>query len=99
MNKENHHKPHLVSLHAKIGAGVVLGFIGLYLFGAVGLNPDWGIVRTNKTIRFCHKYSGKILIAAAWLCCILGINHMTKDYMWRFILDAPFFILGYYVLL
>ena len=50
-NKELFGKPHLVTLHAKIGVIVLLAYIALTCFSIPNLNPDWGFLRTNKTIR------------------------------------------------
>jgi hypothetical protein len=50
-NKELFGKPHLVTLHAKIGVIVLLAYIALASFSIPTLNPDWGFLRTNKTIR------------------------------------------------
>jgi hypothetical protein len=50
-NKELFGKPHLVTLHAKIGVIVLFTYIALACFSIPTLNPDWGFLRTNKTIR------------------------------------------------
>ena len=50
-NKELFGKPHLVSLHAKIGVVVLVGYLVLASFSFPALNPDWGFLRTNKIVR------------------------------------------------
>jgi hypothetical protein len=39
------------------------GFIGLFVIGLSGLHPDFGVLKTNKTVRKAHKFSGKAVIA------------------------------------
>ena len=71
-NKEMMGKAHLLSLHGKIGFVVMVSYFGLSLVGGLALHPDFGMLKTNKTIRFAHKMSGKIVTALAWACSVLG---------------------------
>jgi hypothetical protein len=71
-NKEMYGKPHLISLHGKLGVGVMLSYFGLGAVGALGLHPDFGMLKTNKTLRLAHKVGGRIVTALAWACCVLG---------------------------
>ena len=71
-NKEMSHKAHVTTLHAKLGVGVLLGYVGLGLFGTVALDPQWGQFKTNKTFRFAHKIAGRLMTAGAWIVCVLG---------------------------
>lgn len=71
-NKEMFGKPHLYTLHGKLGAAVMVGYLSLGVFGALALHPDFGILKTNKTIRFAHKWGGRVLTALAWLACVAG---------------------------
>ncbi len=71
-NKEMSKKQHVTTLHAKLGVGVLLGYIGLGLFGAVALDPAWGVFKTNKTFRAIHKFAGRAMTAGAWVVCVLG---------------------------
>jgi hypothetical protein len=50
-NKESFGKPHLVTLHAKIGVIVLIAYIALSCFSFPALNPDWGFLKTNKVVR------------------------------------------------
>jgi hypothetical protein len=71
-NKEMNNKPHLTTLHAKIGVVCMLGYLSLGVVGFAALHPDFGALKANKTVRFVHKWLGRILTAAAWYCCVLG---------------------------
>lgn len=71
-NKNMYGKPHLVTPHGKLGALVCVGYLLLGVGGAVALNPDFGIMKTNKTVRACHKWGGRILTVLSWLCCVFG---------------------------
>lgn len=71
-NKEMYGRPHLMTPHGKLGAFVILSYIGLGVAGAIFLHPDFGILKTNQSIRKFHKFAGLILTAASWLCCCSG---------------------------
>lgn len=43
----------------------MLSYTGLMAVGAVGLHPDYGFLKTNKTVRFLHKSSGRLANLAA----------------------------------
>lgn len=55
-NKETLGKPHLVTLHAKIGVVVLVAYIIIACFSFPLLNPDWGFLRTNKIIRYAFPF-------------------------------------------
>jgi len=65
-NKEIAKKPHLTSIHGKLGVAVLLIYFGIGIAGAVALNPDWGFLRTNQNFRKVHKIAGRVATAAAW---------------------------------
>lgn len=76
-NKEMLGKAHLMTIHGKLGFAVMLSYFGLGLAGGVALHPDFGIMKTNKTIRFAHKWGGRVVTMLAWTCCVLGkLNHL-----------------------
>merc|ERR1719223_1976327 len=77
--KESKGKDHLTTYHGQLGAGVMVANISLALFGLATLHPDFGILRTNKLIRFMHKYSGKLGVALSWVVCVLGFIRMSDD--------------------
>jgi len=66
------------------------------LAGGVFLNPDFGIAKTNKTIRKIHKLAGRIIIAIGWFTCFTGLSQLTNNYvvilscMLPLLLTAPF---------
>ena len=78
-NKEMYGKAHLLSIHEKLGAFVMLGYTGLALFGGIALHPDWGVFKTNQLFRKIHKWGGRFFTAAAWICCVLGKQVIRVD--------------------
>jgi hypothetical protein len=98
-NKKMQGKKHLTSIHGKIGMFVLVGNIAMALSGALGLNPDWGFLRTNKQIRLIHKYSGRIVAATAYISCVLGFMNIETDLQKRLIYGVPLLCLSYYVIL
>lgn len=77
-NKDMAGKAHLLTIHGKLGVAVLISYLVLGAFGAIALHPDWGIMKTNKTIRTTHKYAGRVMTAISWFVCVLGnINHMV----------------------
>jgi hypothetical protein len=98
-NKEASGKKHLTTYHGQIGCGVLLGYIGLGLFGSVALDPQWGQFKTNKTFRAIHKFAGRVMTALAWVVCVLGFATMQKELWKQAVFGVPLLIAGYFVLL
>lgn len=99
-NKEMNNKPHLLTYHGKIGAFVILGFIGLAFAGYFALSPDWGVLRTNKQLRFVHKYSGKLLILLSWIGMMLHVSSMYANSMpIQAAFGLPLVVFSYYIIL
>ena len=59
MNKRNH----FTSLHGQSGGVILVLYLILAVVGFLGLHPDFGLLKTNKTVRAVHKYSGTYIIA------------------------------------
>jgi hypothetical protein len=78
-NKEMYGKPHGVTPHSKIGFLAMILYISFGLAGMIFLNPDFGIQKTNKTIRFFHKWGGRAATAVAWFACVTGRNHFSSS--------------------
>lgn len=98
-NKELNNRPHLTSLHAKLGVAALLSYISLQLVGLLALHPDFGVLKTNKTVRFAHKWFGKAATALAWTAAVLGLFKIQQDINYQIAIVAPLVILGYFVLL
>ena len=98
-NKNLQKKQHFTTLHGKLGLGVMLGYLGLGLFGAIGLNPDWGYVNKNKQLRAIHKFSGRLVTFMAWMCCVLGFQTMEKNILYQGLFAVPLLVFSYFVLL
>ena len=78
-NKEMLNKEHLTSLHGKLGAASVASFVVLGIVGALGLHPDFGMLKTNKLVRGIHKYSGRAGILTAWSAAFTGfVKYETR---------------------
>ena len=87
-NKENAGKNHFTSSHSKAGLFTIIGSLMIGLVGGVFLNPDFGIAKTNKTIRKMHKLAGRLIIALGWMTCYFGLAQLTED----------IFVIGFYML-
>mmetsp|Transcript_25365 Transcript_25365/g.59391 ORF Transcript_25365/g.59391 Transcript_25365/m.59391 type:complete len:247 (+) Transcript_25365:519-1259(+) len=79
-NKNLWNKAHFTSAHGKIGIAVMGCTLAPLLAGAVALHPDFGIDRTNKTIRKVHKVFSRILMAIAWGNSLYGLYGMRKQH-------------------
>lgn len=98
-NKEMNNKPHLVTLHAKLGVVAMLGYLGLGVVGLLALHPDFGFLKTNQTVRFAHKWSGRAMTALAWYVCVLGFAKMQPELWKQLLFGVPLLAAGFIVLL
>lgn len=92
-------KPHFATYHA-IGGMTCL--VGASLVGAVGsifLHPDFGIDKTNKTIRFAHKTSARALLFVTWLVAFSGLATLTTDTKILGLFGVPLLALAPFVLM
>lgn len=64
------------TLHHKLGGITWLSYVLMGVGGFITLHPDYGIMRTNQTVRKFHHYGGKFLIALSWFVCVLGKDHV-----------------------
>lgn len=71
--------PHLKSTHSLVGIGIFLMTFGLGMAGAVFLHPDFGVDKTNKTIRLAHKTASRLTLIAAWITAFLGLYQMVPN--------------------
>jgi len=98
-NKDQMGKPHFATYHA-IGGMVCL--VGSSMIGAVGsvfLHPDFGIDKTNKTIRFAHKTSARVLLFMAWLVAFSGLATLTTDTIILGLFGVPLLAFAPFILL
>lgn len=98
-NKEAANKEHFTTTHGQLGLLVTLVYIGMALFSFPSLNVDWGVFKTNKTVRFAHKWTGRVATAASWYCCILGFNTMVADQTTQLLFAVPLAVFAFFVLL
>lgn len=65
-------RPHLTSWHSWVGISAAVSGLGLGLVGSIVLHPDFGMDKTNKTIRFAHKTGARATIFLAWAAAFTG---------------------------
>ena len=78
-NKNNNGSEHFTTYHGKFGLAVIVSCIGIGMAGGLFLHPDFGIDKTNTTIRFAHKTGARITLAMAWMCCVSGMYTLTQE--------------------
>lgn len=80
-NKEMNKRPHLTTIHGKLGVFVLLASLGVGAAGGIFLHPDFGLLKTNKSIRFVHKWAGRLILTAGWACSVLGNFNIYLHYI------------------
>ena len=98
-NKEMAGKEHLTTTHSQLGMAVLLGYLGLGLFGGVALHPDWGALKTNQQLRTVHKWAGRVMTAGSWYVCVLGFASMRVEMWQQLVAGVPLLVFGFYFLL
>ena len=78
-NKEINGFAHLKSNHAWCGVGVMINCIGVGMAGGIFLHPDFGMDKTNKTLRALHKWASRITLIFAWMTAILGVDQLVPS--------------------
>ncbi|GKY96247.1 hypothetical protein MPSEU_000584500 [Mayamaea pseudoterrestris] len=98
-NKELNGYPHLKTTHAKIGLVVVIACFGVGLAGSVFLHPDFGVDKTNQTIRYWHKTASRLALILSWFTATLGLMQLVpKDLMSVAVYAGPLLCLVPFVL-
>lgn len=72
-------KEHITTTHALAGIITIAGALMAAMAGGVFLHPDFGVDKTNKTVRFAHKWFSRSVMLSAWVTCVLGLMQMTTD--------------------
>lgn len=70
---------HFTSTHSIAGLIVIISCIGLGVVGGAVLHPDFGVDKTNKTIRWVHKMSARVILMMAWVAAFSGLSQLTTD--------------------
>ena len=91
-NKNNMGRPHLTSYHSWAGISAAVSSLGLGLVGSIVLHPDFGVDKTNKTIRFAHKMGARVTLALAWGAAFSGLYKMTQDASVLIMFGAPLLV-------
>jgi hypothetical protein len=76
-NKVVNGYPHLHTAHGKIGLVVLTACLGLGAVGSLFLHPDYGVDKTNKTIRFWHKTASRAVLMLAWATAVFGLMQLV----------------------
>jgi hypothetical protein len=64
------------------------------MVGGLVLHPDFGIDKTNGTIRKLHKYSSRFVVSLSWLTAIAGLYQLTQDIVILSIYVVPLLFLA-----
>ncbi|CAJ1458745.1 unnamed protein product [Effrenium voratum] len=64
--------PRIGASHIFQGLVVMVFTVIMAVAGKIALDPSMGMLRTAKEVRKMHRYSGRIMLVAAWVCSIMG---------------------------
>jgi hypothetical protein len=98
-NKNLWGKEHFTSTHGKAGLAVVVASIGAGLVGSIFLHPDFGIDKTNQTIRLAHKTFARCVLASAWVTAFYGFYTITQNPVELAIFGLPLLVLAPFTLI
>jgi hypothetical protein len=93
-NKEILGKEHITTTHGLAGLITMTGALMVSLAGGIFLHPDFGADKTNKTIRFAHKWFSRLVMAGAWITCLFGLMTLTKNPAILGLFSVPLLILA-----
>ncbi|GMI13256.1 hypothetical protein TrLO_g11445 [Triparma laevis f. longispina] len=80
-NKEwNAHSSHFESNHALLGGSVLSIMCILLLNGLIAIHPDWGKLKTNKTIRLAHKMTGRFILVSMCFAIWQGAKKVAPGF-------------------
>jgi hypothetical protein len=98
-NKTMFSKAHWLTLHGKFGAIFMVVYTIFGVGGAAALHPDWGVLRRNTTIRFIHKWLGRVLIYASWALCVQGVLKVApNNWILQVAFVVPLLVFGFFTL-
>jgi hypothetical protein len=72
-------KAHFQTTHSIAGLVVLGGCFMSGMAGGVFLHPDFGMDKTNKTIRFAHMWMSRFVLIIAWFNAFIGLTQLTED--------------------
>lgn len=75
-NKEMNGYKHMQSTHAWSGVLLMFSTCAMGFAGSVFLHPDFGIDKTNKTIRLYHKMFSRFTLVFSWMNCVIGLSQL-----------------------
>ena len=83
----------------RAGISAAASSVGLGLVGSLVLHPDFGMDKTNKTIRFAHKTGARATLFLAWVAAFSGLYKMTQDAMMLILFAGPLLVFVPFVLM
>jgi hypothetical protein len=98
-NKTLHERPHFTSYHGQAGLGVLVCSFGAGMVGGVLLHPDFGLDKTNGTIRLAHKTFARIVLGCAWMTAFMGLYTLTQNPMELALFGVPLVIFAKFALI
>lgn len=98
-NKNAKGSPHNTSWHSWVGVTALLSWVGLAMVGMLALHPDFGALKSQKTIRFAHKWGGRFATGMGWLACFMGFAKTNPEPLHQFLFGAPLLAGAFFVLL
>jgi hypothetical protein len=63
------------------------------------LHPDFGLDKTNQTIRYAHKTFARLVLGCAWATAVMGMYNMTQDPMELAIVGVPLLLFAPFTLI
>ena len=87
-------KEHITTAHGVAGLITMTGALMVSLAGGIFLHPDFGVDKTNQTIRFAHKWLSRSVMALAWITCLFGLMTLTKNPAILGLFSVPLLILA-----
>mmetsp|Transcript_12146 Transcript_12146/g.15851 ORF Transcript_12146/g.15851 Transcript_12146/m.15851 type:complete len:196 (-) Transcript_12146:1713-2300(-) len=72
-------KSHFTTPHGKAGLLCLVGSLMVALAGGVFIHPDFGVDKTNKTIRSAHSIASRFVIGLGWMACFSGLKTISGE--------------------
>jgi hypothetical protein len=82
-NKNAYGFDHLKTYHSQVGLVLAVACFGLGAAGSAFLHPDFGVDKTNKTIRYAHKTGARVVLAMSWITAMTGLWQLVPNEPWK----------------
>lgn len=88
-NKNRNGYPHFTTYHGQAGLALIVSAIGAGMAGGVFLHPDFGMDKTNQTIRKAHRTFARLVLGGVYLTAFFGMTELTTDFVSLAIMGLP----------